>query len=134
MKLTLTIQVPKLAAALTQIAENIEGVSLQIVIVRTIKSLVEFFNERCGMVGGNPFGDRPGDESCAQLCAELIKTSIDDMDWTERKARNFMLRMAKCLRELMCQHYDSRSGAVKKSLAKIEVRAIQGHFLSSQRM
>ena len=72
MKLTLTIQVPKLAAALTQIAENIEGVSLQIVIVHTIKSLVEFFNERCGMIRGNPFGDRQDDKSCAQLCAKLI--------------------------------------------------------------
>ena len=69
MKLMLTIQVSKLAAALTQITEDIDGVSLHIVIVLTITSLVEVFNERCGILGGNPFGDHPGDEFlCSVVC------------------------------------------------------------------
>jgi len=70
------------------------GVSLQSVIVRATASLAAFFNERRAIIKGIPFGDPQGDESFTRLCAELVKSSIDDMDWIELKARTYLLRVA----------------------------------------
>ena len=132
--LTLTRQVLKLSGALNQIADDMDGVPVQSVVVPSIRSLVAFFNERCGKVRGVPFGDPGPGESCCQLCADLAKTSIEDMDWTDRMAKTYVLRMAKCIRDLICLNFDSESEVCNESQAHMEVRALHTHSLSSSRM